>query len=96
MADATSGLLAASNPYMAAANMGLDALKSVTGGPTSAEGQSTSSFDSSGWNVNFGGGSIDSTRAQTPASAAGRVDQYLPYALAFAGLLAVWRMTRKH
>lgn len=91
-ADIATGLLSASNPYMAAGSM----LKDALGGPSNATsgGTSSSSFDSSGWNVNFGGGSIDSNRSQTPAGV-GAVDAYLPYALGAFALLIVWRMTRK-
>ncbi len=55
-------------------------------GPSTASGQSA--FDSSGWNVNFGEGSITS-------SAGSGVSQYLPYIALGVGLLIVWRMTRK-
>lgn len=50
-------------------------------------------FDSSGWNVNFGGGSIESnaSKASNPMG----LSKYLPYALIFVGGLVVWRMTRK-
>lgn len=77
---------------------GMSALGSMAtpGGPSSAS--SSSSFDSSGWNVNFGSGGITSQRTQAdPASVAAtaRADAYLPYVLAGAALLVVWRMTRK-
>jgi hypothetical protein len=60
-------------------------------------------FDSSGWQVNFGSGSIDATRSQvetgkpagTLAAFAPAFDQYLPYAIAAAALVIAWRMTRK-
>ena len=60
------------------------------GGPSTATGWNSGALDSSGWNVNFGGGSIDSARSD-----AGDMGQYLPYALAFMGVLVVWRLTRK-
>ena len=56
-------------------------------GPSSALG--SSSFDSSGWNVNFGGGSISSNRATDSLGA------YTPYMLAAVALLIVWRLTKK-
>jgi hypothetical protein len=62
------------------------------GGPSSVDAQSA--FDSSGWNVNFGAGTIESTRSQAEGGA-GAVQGYMPYILVAAGLLVVWRMTRK-
>lgn len=91
-ADAATGLLA-SNPWLSGASMGMDALKSLSTS-SSASGQSSNQFDNSGWNVNFGSGSIDSKRSETPQGSQ-MVDQYLPYALAVVGLLMVWRLTRK-
>ncbi len=66
--------------------------ESLGGGsaPSSSGTGGYSSFDSSGWNVNLGSGSIDSTR-----SGAGTFDQYLPYALVAVGLVVAWRLTRK-
>lgn len=59
------------------------------GGPsTSAGGTNRSGYDASGWNVNFGGGSISS-------SASDALGGYLPYVLAGVGVLVLWRMTRK-
>ena len=79
--------------------MGLDALTSLTGGgglSAGGGGPSTAglrsgdnAFDSSGWNVNFGNGSIDSTRGGSGLS------DYVPYVLAGLGLLVAWRMYRK-
>lgn len=76
-----------------------DAMTSLTGGgglsaggggPSSAGLRSgDNAFDSSGWNVNFGSGSIDSTRGSEGLGG------YLPYIVAGVGLLIVWRMTRK-
>lgn len=60
------------------------------GGPSDARTYGgTSSFDSSGWNVNFGGGSIASARGADGLSA------WAPYIVAGIGLLIVWRMHRK-
>ncbi len=50
------------------------------------EAKSNSAFDSSGWNVNFGSGSVTSSPAMST---------YLPYVILGAGLLVVWRMTKK-
>lgn len=79
--------------------MPFDALTSLTGGgglsdsstanATAGLRSGNNSFDSSGWNVNFGTGSIDSQRGGTGISA------YVPYILAGIGLLVLLRMTRK-
>lgn len=64
-------------------------LKGGTGGsagPSSALG-GASSVDASGWNVNFGSGAVSSSRSD--------LGRYVPYVLAAAGVLIVWRMTRK-
>jgi hypothetical protein len=58
-------------------------------GPSAAGGTLTSGFDSSGWNVNFGAGRIESA-AGAPANLA----QWTPYILAGLALYAVWK-TRK-
>lgn len=66
-------------------------MPSLTGGasgPSTAAGRGESSFDSSGWNVNFGGGAISS-------SASGGLSEYLPYVLAAAAVVIAWRMSRK-
>lgn len=47
-------------------------------------------FDSSGWNVNFGAGTIESSRAQSAP-----MSEYMPYLLIGGALLVVWRMTRR-
>jgi hypothetical protein len=57
-------------------------------GPSAAGGTTTSGFDSSGWAVNFGSGSAG-------ANGGASLEGYLPYLLAGAGLLLLWRMTRK-
>lgn len=56
-------------------------------GPSTARG-GNSSFDSSGWNVNFGSGSVSSSRADA-------LGQYGPYILAAVAVLIVWRMNKK-
>ena len=70
---------------------GRDAL-STTSGLTGG-----GSFDNSGWNVNFGEGSIRSDRTQaTPeAAVALAATNYVPYALAAVGVLVLWKLTRK-
>lgn len=74
----------------------MSGLKSLQGGaggaagPSAARGgNSDSIFDSSGWTVVFGDGNT------TEASRAGELGGYLPYLLAGAAVLIVWRMTRK-
>lgn len=62
------------------------------GGPSNATGRADSTFDQSGWNVAFGSGSIEAKRSQTES---GSFDQYLPYILAAAGVLIVWRLTKR-
>ena len=65
-------------------------IPSMTGGaagPSSNRGESA--FDSSAWNVNFAEGSIESSKSDS-------LGQYLPYLLIGAGLLIVWRFTRKN
>lgn len=62
----------------------------LAGQPTQSDGRFSSPFDSSGWNVNFGSGSIDSTRSQ-----AGEAGSYLPYAVLAAVVLVAWRITRR-
>lgn len=56
----------------------------------SSDGKSYSSFDSSGWNVNFGSGGISSSRSQ-----AGELQGYLPYMVLAVGALLAWRLMRK-
>lgn len=62
------------------------------GGPSNATGKADSIFDSSGWNVAFGAGNISSQRSQEQR---GSFDQYLPYIIAAAGVLIVWRLTKQ-
>ncbi len=66
--------------------------QSLNAQPSTATGFQTAPFDSSGWNVNFGGGTIDSNREQ---SSAGNFDQYMPYALALVAVVIVYRLTRQ-
>ena len=63
------------------------ALKPV-GSDSVLKGQNN--FDSSGWNVNFGTGGIESSRAQT-----GELSDYVRYALIAGAVLIAWRFTRK-
>ena len=60
--------------------------------PGMATGSQSNKFDTSGWNVNFGNGNIDSARSE---SQAGSLDAYMPYAVLFVGVMLVWRLTRK-
>ncbi len=62
----------------------------LAGQPTSSDGRFSTPFDGSGWNVNFGSGSIDSNRAQS-----GEVGSYLPYVIVAAVILVAWRITRR-
>lgn len=68
--------------------------KGIAGDPGPAISSAASPFDSSGWNVNFAAGNIESRRAQeqrgTPAGG-----DLLPLALVGLGLLVVWRMSRR-
>lgn len=67
-----------------------NATASYSGGAGGAAGPSTSRgenfFDSSGWNVNFGGGSI---------STADKLGAYIPWIVAGVGALVLWKMYRK-
>ena len=69
-------------------------LPSITGGtagPSSADGMFGGGlFDSSGWNVSFGAGSVSSARSD-----AGDLGKYLPWIVAGVGVVVVWRLTRK-
>jgi len=61
---------------------------SYSGGAGGAAGPATSTsssgFNSSGWNVNFGGGSIDSGSSKL-----------LTYALLAAGVYVAWKLSRR-
>lgn len=69
-------------PFGALSSMG--GMTGGAGGSAGGSAGSNSGFDNSGWNVNFGSGSIDAG-----------MGQYMPYVLAAAAVLIVWRMTRK-
>ena len=66
-------------------------LQGGAAGPSAAGGTLTSGFDSSGWAVNVGAGSAGANRG----GAGGDLQQYVPFVLAAAGLLIVWRLTRR-
>jgi hypothetical protein len=87
-----AGAAATGNPWLAIAGSAAEGLGQAVGSsaPSTAAGRADSVFDSSGWNVNFGGGSIEATRSQTD-----KLSEYMPYLLLGAGLLVVWRLTRK-
>lgn len=63
-------------------------------GPSNAVARQDSVFDSSGWNVNFGSGSVTSADSRDQGKA-GEITGYMPYILAAAAVMIVWRMTRK-
>lgn len=67
-------------------------------GMASSTSVNTPTFDNSGWNVNFGAGSIESARAQTPlptGASTNNINAYLPYVLLGLGALVVWRMVKR-
>lgn len=76
----------------AAPGLGVGLGQAVGGaaGPSSAALRGESAFDGSGWNINFGSGSIESSRSQ-----AGELTDYMPYVIVGAAVLIVWRLTRK-
>ena len=59
-------------------------------GPTVSGADPWSMFDASGWNVNFGAGTIESARAQTAP-----MSGYLPYVIAAGAFLVLWRWAKK-
>lgn len=75
------------------------ALESKPGGPSNAinAAQFENPFDASGWNVNFGGGTINSDRQQTTeaASLQGEFARWLPVAAGVLGVVLLWRMVRR-
>lgn len=77
------------DPFSALFGVG-GGLSAGGGGPSGASGTVNTGFDSSGWAVSFGSGSANAT------GSAGGMSQYLPYILAGAAVLIVWRMTRKN
>jgi hypothetical protein len=64
------------------------------GGPSNVTAKSDPVFDSSGWNVIFGDGNRLSTE-RTQREGANTFDQYVPYVIAAAGVLIVWRLTKR-
>lgn len=65
---------------------------------SAATGVSNPVFDNSGWNVNFGAGSIESARAQTPlptGASTNNVNAYLPWVLLGLGAVVLYRIARK-
>jgi hypothetical protein len=83
-------LLAAAPGLGKGLGQGIGSAVGGAGGPSTSTLRGEAAFDSSGWNVNFGSGTIESSRAQ-----AGEMSEYMPYILVGAALLIVWRMTRK-
>ncbi len=75
------------DPYSAAIS-GL--AQGLTGGTSKADQKSDSMFDGSGWVVQFGDGKISTDRSQ-----GGSWSDYAPYLILAAGMIVVWRMTRK-
>lgn len=54
--------------------------------------------DNSGWMINFGAGTQEAARAQTPlptGASTGELGPYLPYILLGLGGLVVWRMFKR-
>lgn len=72
---------------------------SAPAGPSNAQGRSEAVFDNSGWNVSFGAGDIDSNSEKSTSTGAGslggQLTDYLPYFIAAAGAVILWRMSRK-
>jgi len=70
------------------------ALGGGSAGPSQASGghMGGAMFDSSGWNVNFGGGSITSSRAQDQTDP---LHAYMPYVVAGAGFLLLWAYLKR-
>ena len=86
----------AASPWASVAGMFAMGLGgSINGTPGMATGQQDSMFDSSGWNVNFGSGRIDSEMEKSLDKCLCQLDAYLPYAVLFVGAMIVWRMTKK-
>lgn len=88
---------AAANPWAALGGsflQGFGSSLNSPAGPSNAVARQDSGFDSSGWNVNFGSGGITSSDTREQGRG-GELNQYMPYILAGAAVLIVWRMTRK-
>jgi hypothetical protein len=81
------GGAAMSNPYTAAAAVAMEAVK--TGNNSAANSQFKTTYDHSGWNVNFGSGSITSSADR--AAAAG---QWLNILAGVAALLVAYKTLR--
>lgn len=64
------------------------------GGPSNVTAKADPVFDSSGWNVIFGDGNKLATD-RTQREGSNTFDQYVPYVIAAAGVLIVWRMTKR-
>lgn len=75
------------------------ALEGAPGGPSNAfnTAQLSNPFDSSGWNVNFGSGTITSDRQQTTeaASLQGEMARWIPVAAGVLGVVLLWRMVKR-
>lgn len=100
VATGTAAAAAAMNPWAQVGGMFAMGLgQGVLGGggqPGVLTGTNESPMDSSGWNVNFGAGRIDSQYDKKESSgAAAALDGYLPYAVLFVGALIAWRLSRK-
>lgn len=78
------------DPVLAAAALNAAGSAAKPGGPSTADQKGDFAFDSSGWNVNFGGGSIESSRAQDTGA-----NDYVKYVVVGAVVLIVWRLTRR-
>ena len=84
------------NPYI---TLGAEALKNAAGGaagPSTANNKGESAFGGGGFSVIFGNGNTQTTATETPKSSSGVVSGYVPYALALAGVIVVWKMLKKH
>lgn len=82
------------NMLMAASNVLGQAAAAPPAGPalSGSDMFARSGFDNSGWNVAFGGSSIEATRAQ---SEAGPVDEMFRYALWAGAFLLAWKIIQK-
>lgn len=64
-----------------------------------SSGTQTATVDNSGWMVNFGSGSQESARAQTPmplGASTNSINAWMPYILLGLGGIVVWKLaTRK-
>lgn len=57
-------------------------------GPSDAVLSNTAGFDSSGWNVNFGSGKIESSKGLD-------LGQYTPYVALVAAGIALWKFLKR-